>query len=190
VAECRCYEQLWNNAGENKELAIESAQRTRATRSAPFEVNARVERLTNETMASLWLTKQKPAFTAGFAQPHRVSYFFSAGVGSADFGVSVVAGPDEPGAVGGVPVAPVLPGALVSALGASPGAGVGVTGGVGAVVLGAGAAGGGVTVFSSFLLQAERPIARQATSRSERFMFYPLAQSSNVHGMNAGKPLS
>jgi hypothetical protein len=102
----------------------------------------------------------------------------------------VVAGPDEPGAVGGVPVAPVLPGALVSALGASPGAGEGVTGGVGAVVLGAGAAGGGVTVFSSFLLQAERPIARQATSRSERFMFYPLAQSSNVHGMNAGKPLS
>jgi hypothetical protein len=39
-----------------------------------------------------------------------------------------------------------------------------------------------VTTFSSFLLQAVRPIARQATRRSERFMIYPLAQSSNVHG--------
>jgi hypothetical protein len=39
------------------------------------------------------------------------------------------------------------------------------------VVLGAGAAGGGTTVFSSFLLQAERPIATQAAMRrSERFI--------------------
>ena len=100
------------------------------------------------------------------------AYFFSAGVGSDDFGVSVAPGEVEPGAAGGEPVAPVLPGLPVSAFGASPGAGVGagVAGGAGAVVLGAGD-GGGVTVFSSFLLQAERAIATQATRRSERFMF-------------------
>jgi len=107
-------------------------------------------------------------------------------------GLSEAAGAGAGGGGGGVPVAPVadedvLGGGAASAFGASAGAGVGAAGGVGAVVLGAvvlgaGAAGGGVTVFSSFLLQAERPIARQATSRSERFMFYPLAQSSNVHG--------
>ncbi|MEA3152741.1 MAG: hypothetical protein QOK44_330 [Betaproteobacteria bacterium] len=59
-----------------------------------------------------------------------------------------------------------------------PGAGVGV----GAVedddeddgALGEGA-GAGVTTFSSFL-QAVRPIARIATSRSERFMIFPLAE--------------
>jgi len=98
-----------------------------------------------------------------------------------------------------VPVAPVADedvpaGGPASAFGASAGAGVGVgaevVGAGGGAVLGAGDAGGGVTAFSSFLLQAERPIARQAMSTSERFMFYPLAQSSNVHGMNAGKPLS
>lgn len=35
-------------------------------------------------------------------------------------------------------------------------------------------AGGVVTVFSSFLLHAVRPIATRATTRSERFMFFPL----------------
>ncbi len=57
----------------------------------------------------------------------------------------------------------------------APGAGVGV----GAVVDGAGAAGaegagGGTTTFSSFLLQAVKPIARAAAMRSERFMIFPL----------------
>ncbi|MGZ5230355.1 MAG: hypothetical protein ACXWC3_09990 [Burkholderiales bacterium] len=59
-----------------------------------------------------------------------------------------------------------------------PGAGAGV----GAVVdddeddgaLGEGA-GAGVTTFSSFL-QAVRPIARSAASRSERFMIFPLGE--------------
>ena len=35
-------------------------------------------------------------------------------------------------------------------------------------------AGGGVTIFSSFLLQAVRPTASMAAMRSERFMFFPL----------------
>jgi hypothetical protein len=59
----------------------------------------------------------------------------------------------------------------------APGAGVGV----GAVVEGAGAAGaegagGGTTTFSSFLLQAVKPIARAAAMRSERFMIFPLIE--------------
>jgi hypothetical protein len=61
----------------------------------------------------------------------------------------------------------------VSAFGASAGAGVGAgaaTGGVGA------GAGGGVTTFSSFL-QAMRPTARMAATRSERFIFFPLGES-------------
>ena len=65
------------------------------------------------------------------------------------------------------PVAPV-PDVVVS-----PGAGVGE----GAVVDGDGAVGagdgGGVTTFSSFLLQAVSPSARSAAMRSERFMFIP-----------------
>jgi hypothetical protein len=67
-----------------------------------------------------------------------------------------------------VPDAPV-PGVELSA----PGAGAGV----GAVVVdgaaGAVGAGGGVTTFSSFLVQAVRPIARAVAIRSERFMFFP-----------------
>ena len=63
------------------------------------------------------------------------------------------------------PVAPV-PDVEASA----PGAGVGV----GAVVVEGADAGGGVTTFSSFLLQAVRPIATRATTRSERFIFFPL----------------
>jgi hypothetical protein len=59
----------------------------------------------------------------------------------------------------------------------APGAGVGV----GAVVEGAGTtgaegAGGGTTTFSSFLLQAVRPIARAAAMRNERFMIFPLEE--------------
>ncbi len=59
----------------------------------------------------------------------------------------------------------------------APGAGVGV----GAVVEGAGTtgaegAGGGTTTFSSFLLQAVKPIARAAAMRSERFMIFPLGE--------------
>jgi hypothetical protein len=96
----------------------------------------------------------RPAFLRGVKY-----YFLSAGAGSAAFGASA-------GAVGDAPVAPV-PGGLASGL-ASAGAGVGAGGG--AAVLGAGAAGGGVTTFSSFLLQAVRAIATQAARRSERFI--------------------
>ena len=144
-------------------------------------------------------SRKKAGHGTGFLLRRRQLYFLSVAWGSAAFGngLSEAAGAGAGGGGGGVPVAPVadedvLGGGAASAFGASAGAGVGAAGGVvavvlgavvlGAVVLGAGAAGGGVTVFSSFLLQAERPIARQATSRSERFMFYPLAQSSNVHG--------
>jgi hypothetical protein len=98
-------------------------------------------------------------------------YFFSPGVGSADLvGSAGVIGLVLPGASGADPVAPV-DGAPASAFGASAGAGLGVAG---AEVLGAGAGGGGVTVVSSFLLQAVRPIAKQAIRRSERFMVFPL----------------
>jgi hypothetical protein len=70
-------------------------------------------------------------------------------------------------------VLPAEPGVDVSA----PGAGVGE----GAVVVdGAVDAGGGVTTFSSFLLQAVRPIATRATIRSERFMFFSFRRT--LHG--------
>jgi hypothetical protein len=73
-------------------------------------------------------------------------------------------------------VLPAEPGVVdVSA----PGAGVGE----GAVVVeGAVDAGGGVTTFSSFLLQAVRPIATRATIRSERFMFFSF--SENITRLN------
>jgi hypothetical protein len=70
-----------------------------------------------------------------------------------------------------------------------PGAGVGV----GAVeddeddgALGEGA-GAGVTTFSSFL-QAVRPIARIAASRSERFMIFPLGEHhTSLTGRTVGR---
>lgn len=71
------------------------------------------------------------------------------------------------------PVAPV-PDVELDA--SAPGAGVGV--GVGVVVEelllleGADAGAGVVTTVSSFLLQAVKPIATRATTRSERFMFF------------------
>lgn len=76
---------------------------------------------------------------------------------------------------GAVLLAPV-PVLVLELLDASaPGAGVGV----GAVVvvleelvLGGVDAGGVVTVFSSFLLQAARPTTRAAAIMSERFMFF------------------
>jgi hypothetical protein len=67
------------------------------------------------------------------------------------------------------PVAPVAePGVVLSAPVAGEGDGAVVDGAAGAV------AGGGVTTFSSFLLQAVRPTASMAAMRSERFMFFPL----------------
>jgi hypothetical protein len=61
-----------------------------------------------------------------------------------------------------------VPDVLVSAPGAGEGVGA-VADGAGVGALGAGA-GVGVTTLSSFL-QAVRPIARMAATRSERFMF-------------------
>jgi hypothetical protein len=63
-------------------------------------------------------------------------------------------------------VLPVVP--LLEVEVSAPGAGVGD----GAVVVEGVEAGGGVTTFSSFLLQAVRPIATRATTRSERFIFF------------------
>ena len=70
-----------------------------------------------------------------------------------------------------------VPGVDVSA----PGAGVGI----GAVVVEGEDAGGGVTIFSSFLLQAVRLIATRATARSERFIFFPLGRAS--HGLDGNR---
>jgi hypothetical protein len=65
--------------------------------------------------------------------------------------------------------APVLPGVVASAFGASPGAGEGVGVGAGEAVGALGAGGGVATVFSSFL-QAVRLTATRAAMRSERVM--------------------
>jgi hypothetical protein len=65
---------------------------------------------------------------------------------------------------------PVAPVPEVELDASAPGAGVGV--GAVVVVDGEDAGGGVVTVFSSFLLQAVRPIATRATTRSERFMIF------------------
>ena len=80
---------------------------------------------------------------------------------------------------GAVLLAPVL----LELLDASaPGAGVGdgVVVEVLLLVLGDDA-GGVVTVFSSFLLQADRPTTTRAAIRSERFMFFSSRKSS--HGL-------
>ena len=81
---------------------------------------------------------------------------------------------------------PVAPVPDVELEASAPGAGVGV--GVGVVVVvvelvlleGEDAGGGVDTVVSSFLLQAVRPIATRATTRSERFMFFPLGGHHTV----------
>src|SRR5688572_461638 len=80
-------------------------------------------------------------------------------------------------------VEPVAPEPDVELDASAPGAGVGV----GEVVVvelvlleGEDAGGGVVTVFSSFLLQAVKPIATRATTRSERFIFFPLGGHHTV----------
>jgi hypothetical protein len=101
----------------------------------------------------------------------RRAYFFSSGFDSLG----------EVGDEGVVPIGlvleleldevlPVAPGVVLvlSAPVAGEGDGAVVEGALGAV------AGGGVTTFSSFLLQAVRPTASMAAMRSERFMFFPL----------------
>jgi hypothetical protein len=77
-----------------------------------------------------------------------------------------------------MPLPEVLPAAPVPLVDdeSAPGAGVGV----GAVVVEGVDAGGGVTTFSSFLLQAVRPIATRATTRSERFIIFPLENHHTV----------
>jgi hypothetical protein len=84
------------------------------------------------------------------------------------------------------PVAPV-PEVELELEVSAPGAGDGV--GVVVVVLeldeGDDAGGGVVTVFSSFLLQAVKPIATRATTRSERFMFFSFRRTS--HGVVSQK---
>lgn len=78
---------------------------------------------------------------------------------------------------------PVAPVPEVELDESAPGAGVGV--GVVVVVVelvlldGAAAGGGVVTTVSSFLLQAVRPIATRATTRSERFMFFSFRRTSH-----------
>jgi hypothetical protein len=86
----------------------------------------------------------------------------------------------EPGALD--PGEAMPPGAPASAFGASPGIGEGVGAGVGAgVAIGALGAGGGVVTFvSSFLLQAVRPTATRAATRSERFIFFSFRRTSTV----------
>lgn len=103
----------------------------------------------------------------------REAYFFSSGFDSlGELGLMGVV--DELDEAAPPPVVLLAPVPLVELLEASaPGAGEGV----GAVVVeGDGAAGGVVTVFSSFLLQAARPITSTAAMRSERFMFFPLGE--------------
>jgi hypothetical protein len=143
-----------------------------------------------------WVSRQPPGSTnkkAGsrsrlFAGAEAYFFFISSGLDSlGEVGIGVVDGellleldaaplPDMPLPDVPVPVEP-LPDVLVSA----PGAGVGVGAVVegedveGAGALGAGA-GGGVTTFSSLLLQAVRPTATRAAMRSERFMFFPLGE--------------
>ena len=73
-------------------------------------------------------------------------------------------------------VLPVVP--LLEVEVSAPGAGVGV----GAVVVEGEEAGGGVTTFSSFLLQAVRPIATRATTRSERFIFFSFRRGITRNG--------
>jgi hypothetical protein len=70
------------------------------------------------------------------------------------------------------PVAPVEPGVVLVL--SAPVAGDGVGDVVDDEDVLGEDAGGGVTIFSSFLLQAVRPTASMAAMRSERFMFFPL----------------
>jgi hypothetical protein len=103
------------------------------------------------------------------------AYFFSSGFDSlGEAGVVGVVGDmlelelDEPAIPLPVVVEPVAPVPDVEV--SAPGAGVGD--GAVVVVEGEDAGGGVVTVLSSFLLHAVRPIATRATTRSERFMFF------------------
>lgn len=128
------------------------------------------------------LPMKKAGSRAGFLL-HAEAYFFSSGFDSLG----------EAGDEGVVPIGVLLelelePVAPVPEVDVSaPGAGVGV----GAVVVeGAVGAGGGVTTFSSFLLQAVRAIARAAAMRSERFMFFSFRENITRFGlkkMNARK---
>ena len=123
-------------------------------------------------------------------------YFLSIGPFSAAWGIAL---PGLPGAGVGAaePVAPVSgagapPGAAIppgvpasdfiaSDFIASPDIGEGVGAGVGAATGALGAGGGGVVTFvSSFLLQAVRPTATRAATRSERFIFFPFRRTSAV----------
>jgi hypothetical protein len=110
---------------------------------------------------------EEPAFSL---KPR--AYFFSSGFDSlGDEGVVPIGLVDELELdEAAPPVAPVAPGVVVvlSAPVAGEGDGAVVDGAAGAV------AGGGVTTFSSFLLQAVRPTASMAAMRSERFMVFPL----------------
>jgi hypothetical protein len=98
----------------------------------------------------------------------RGAYFFSSGFDSlgeaGDEGVVPIGLVDE------LELDEAEPGVVLvlSAPVAGEGDGAVVDGAAGAV------AGGGVTTFSSFLLQAVRPTASMAAMRSERFMFFPL----------------
>ena len=71
-------------------------------------------------------------------------------------------------------LAPVPDVELLDASAPVAGDGVGVVVVLLLLVLGEDAGAGVVTVFSSFLLQAERPTTTRAAIRSERFIFYPL----------------
>jgi hypothetical protein len=82
------------------------------------------------------------------------------------------------------PVAPV-PEVELELEVSAPGAGDGVVVVVLELVEGDDAGGGVVTVFSSFLLQAVKPIATRATTRSERFMFFSFRRTS--HGVVSQK---
>jgi hypothetical protein len=79
---------------------------------------------------------------------------------------------------------PVAPVPEVELDASAPGAGDGEVVVV-VVVEGDDAGGGVVTVFSSFLLHAVKPIATKATMRSERFMFFSFRRTS--HGVVSQK---
>ena len=112
----------------------------------------------------------------------REIYFFSSGFDSLGEAGLVVELDEAAPPAGAVLLAPVLP-VLLELLDASaPGAGVGVVVVVLLLVLGD-EAGGVVTVFSSFLLQAARPTTRAAAIMSERFMFFSSRETS--HGLIA-----
>ena len=121
---------------------------------------------------------KKAGSRAGFFSCSETLYFLSSGfdsLGEAGYGdeddVEDGVEDDELAAPPAVlDAAPVPPGVVVVLLASAPGAGEGV----GAVVVGALGAGGGVTTLASSFLQAVRPTATRAAMISERVMFSSL----------------